>query len=273
MTTVETVEKPALRQSSILTFLDCQVRYYFRWIEGIKRPPNSALAFGSSFHKTADYNYAQKRETHEDRPTKELQDYFASNFSERAEEVEWTPEEQAQKIKHVRGQLIDKGKDCVAVYQQIVAPTVQPVSSEEPIRIAFDGDYPYDLMTEGIDLIAEPAWIVDSKTAGKSPPASQAERSLQLTLYSLMYRVSKKQVETGLRLDHVVKTKTPKIVQQETQRTDAQLKTALNLIGRVVLNIEHAKQTGAFVPADPQWWGCSESWCGYWHICEFGGKK
>jgi hypothetical protein len=272
------VEKPALRQSSILMFLRCQPQYFFRYEEGLKIPARSHAALGSSFHKTTETNYTQKVETYKDMPTKDLEDLFAADFSERALEVEWTPEERTQKVTVVRGKLIDTGRMCVRTYQGEVAPTIQPARDgvEWPFRVKFDNDYPYDLAGT-VDLITNEDYIIDHKTAGKSPDGDAADRSLQLTLYALAYRAMTQRVERGLRLDHVVKTKQPKIVRQQTTRTDRQIPSALTLIGRAVLSIEHAKRTGTWLPPDPtkesrNWW-CSENWCGYWHICEFGGKK
>lgn len=283
------VEKPRMRQSNISTFLKCGMRYYHDVIRGIKRPPNSALAFGSSFHSMADTNYAQKIETHEDLPTGELKERFVDAFEKRADDIEWTAEEKIKKIDVVTSALLTNGEKCVELYQDVVAEHVQPVSVEHTFRISLGDDFPYDLGGT-LDLLADvdddygdqlygdlfrPTGdvIIDHKTAGKSPGAAAGDESLQLSIYTLGYRVSTGRIERGACLDHIVKTKTPKIVQRPTMRTDKQLDTTLILIGRVAHQIEYCKKTGDFVPTEQSNWWCSSAWCGYWHICEFGGKK
>lgn len=280
--------KDALTQTSILTFISCGMRHYWRFEEGLKIPPNSALAFGSCTHKTSEHNMRYKMETHEDIPTAHLQDYWVNEFEEREEYIEWTPEEKGESVSRVRDKLIKTGRGCVDAYQEAVAWRIQPTAIEKPYRIQFDNDIPYDLASRGIDLIGvnvaddeeqsvifrpEGEIIFDLKTASKKPPASKADTSFQLTLNAIAYRTMTGKLERGLQLDHVVKTKVPYVFRQPTSRTDNQLQTALVLVGRVIQAIEHAKRTGAFLPADPGWWGCSEKWCGYWNVCEFGGKK
>ena len=267
-----TVEKPAIHQSSALMFLRCQPQYAFRYIEGIKSPPRSALAFGSSFHKTNDLNYTQKIETHEDLPVSDLRDFWVDDFERRTEEVEWSDKEREQKVEVVRGKLIDTGVKCVSLYQEIVAPITQPLAVEQPFRITFDDDFPYDLAGT-IDLITDWEAIDDNKTAAKSPNKTEAEQSLQLTLYALGYRATTQRIEKGLSLTHIVKSKSPKIIRQTTSRTNQQIQTALKLLGRLVKQIEDTKRSGAFLPTNPSNWWCSPEWCGYWNICEFGGKK
>jgi len=270
------------------TFLSCQVRYFFAFLEGIKIRPKSALVVGKDFHKTVEVNYDQKKETHEDLPVADLKEFFAATFDEDIQEVEWSKKEKAEKIEVVRGRLKDTGVGCVEIYQEVVAPAIQPIELEQPFRIQFDNDFPYDLggttdMTAEVDdqgdeeqiaiFRPEGEVIVDNKTAGASPVKNAAHKSFQLTVYTIGHRARTGKIERGCRLDSVVKNKTPKVVCQPTIRTNAQLQTGLKLIGRIAQNIEHAKQTGAFLPADPMWWGCSDDWCGYWNICEFGGKK
>ncbi len=289
MTTEPTVaEKPLLRQSSIHTFLACQIRYFFAFLEGIKIPPKSALVVGKDFHKTLEVNYVQKVETHEDLPVADLKEFFAATFDEDIEAVEWSDKEKAEKVDVAKGRLKDTGVGCVEVYQEDVAPTIQPIELEQPFRIKFDNDFPYDLggttdMTaeiddqgdkEQIDIFRpDGVVIVDNKTAGQSPVKNAAHKSLQLTIYTIGYRARTGLIERGCRLDSVVKNKKPKVVCQPTIRTNAQLQVGLNLIGRIAQNIEFVKQSGAFLSADPMWWGCSPEWCGFWNICEFGGKK
>ncbi len=280
--------KDALTQTSILTFIACGMRHYHRFEMGLKIPPNSAIAFGSCTHKTSEHNMRQKKETHEDLPTADLQDFFVNEFEDYEENIEWTAEERAVTIPKTRDALIKTGRGCVGAYQEAVAWRIQPTAVEKPYRIKFNNDIPYDLASRGIDLIGEVIQddeeqsvmfrpegevIFDLKTASKKPPATKADNSFQLTLNAIAYRTMTGKLERGLQLDHVVKTKTPYVFRQPTIRSDNQLQAALVLIGRVIQSIEHAKRTGAFLPADPDWWGCSEKWCGYWNLCEFGGKK
>ena len=75
--------------------------------------------------------------------------------------------------------------------------------------------------------------------------------------------------EKKVAFDCFVKTKTPKVVVVTSTRTEADWLRMKNYVDGLVEGIKE----GIFLPADPASWACGEQYCGYWNMCECGGKK
>ena len=254
--------KPHLSYTQLNMLLRCGEQYRRRYIEGEKVPPGSAGALGKSFHLAQESNYRQKITTKQDLPAQAVKDTFSDAFDIESKNVLWTPEEAEAGISNVKGELKDEGVKLVGVYHQEVAPTIQPETCEEVVPVTLDG-FPYDLKCI-IDLVDDKRIIHDSKTRARSPVADEADKSMQLTAYALAYWVSRKEKETGLQLDVAVRTKTPKIVQLPTQRTNEQIERFLETMARAATAI----QGGVFLPAPEGAWYCSPKFCGYYGTCK-----
>ncbi len=254
--------KPHLSYTQLNMLLRCGEQYRKRYIEGQKVPPGSGGALGKSFHLGLESNYRQKITSKQDLPLEAVQDTFSSAFDVESKEVLWTPEEAEAGIAKVKGQLKDDGVRLVETYHGQVAPTIQPESCEEVIPVEFNG-FPYDLKCV-VDLVDDKQIVHDTKTRSKSPTAEEANRSIQLTAYSLAYRHSRKRKEEGLQLDVAVRNKTPKIVQLPTERTNEQIERLLETMARAA----EAIQQGIFLPAPEGAWYCSPKFCGYYASCK-----
>jgi hypothetical protein len=132
---------------------------------------------------------------------------------------------------------------------------------EEEFRVSLGQDFPFDLLGYW-DVVDNQGVIIDNKSYSKSPTQESVNSDLQLSLYSLAYRVKTGQIEKGLRIDSVVKNKTPKVVQIETSRTNSDCQWLLGLIESVAKSI----RSGIFYP-NPTGYLCSPKWCGYWGLC------
>ena len=57
-----------LSVSQVNMYLRCPLQYMFRYIEGLKLPPKSAMTLGKSIHFGIEGNYRQKIDSHKDLP-------------------------------------------------------------------------------------------------------------------------------------------------------------------------------------------------------------
>lgn len=73
--------------SAITTYLGCQLRWYFRYVEGVKTPPGVAMVKGTSVHKVQEVNYGQKVESPEDLPMNDLLDVARDGHIQRGRPV------------------------------------------------------------------------------------------------------------------------------------------------------------------------------------------
>lgn len=255
-----------LSPSSIGTFLNCQTQWYFRYVEGLKTPPAVALVAGSSVHKAAEANYTQKQESHEDLPVDELLDVTRDTFVKGSSDIVWELEDTTP------GEALDQTVGLTKVWRQDLAPQVQPTAVETWIRLE---DPSWALPLVGVIDTETDELIVDLKTAAKRKSVDAAgvcdelERDIQSGVYLLKhYREFSPRT---FRWHVAVKTKTP--ATQTVDRTTFDPEFLTRFIAhqqRVILN---AVATGLFSAAPPGAWNCSERFCGYWHVCRWGGKR
>lgn len=241
-----------LSASRVNTFMRCGMQYLFRYIEGLISPPSGALALGSSFHATIGKDYQQKVETGANMRLDSYLDYYSDDWQERKHEIRWWEGEKEGKFK-------DQGYGLLEAYYNEIALEVQPASVERKFEIEFaNKDYSF---VGYIDLVDEDGVIVEAKTKATTPPRPQADHKLQVVGYTTGFR-SEGKVESGARLDYVVKLKTPKIVSYPFKVSDTEIEFFLGQVARVGMMIENE----VFMPNRTSRL-CNQRWCGYSDRC------
>lgn len=256
----------ALSQSSIGQFYRCAEQFRRRWIEDDFIPPGIAAFIGTGAHKAAEYSNRAKL-IGKPEPRSAVVAAGVEGYERACQKdgvyfspVEYT-EIQARKI-------IKKEVDTVAalagLFNDQVAPTIQPVAVEERIEMMVPGlDIP---MAGTIDWReADPAKWSDLKTSGKVWDQEKADAEIQPTLYPRLIEHLTGVRPTELKFNILVKTKEVKHQTLTTTRTDDDWRTLIQKARLMLAQI----QAGIFPPADPAWWGCSPKWCGYWWSCGY----
>jgi len=254
-------EKPHLSHTQIAMLLRCGRQYEFRYVHGLKIPPSGAMVQSRAWHQAVEHNYRQKIQSDRDLPVAEVQELFAARFDEgvEAEEIAFDPGENP-------GRLKDQGVGIVAAHHEVIAPAVRPALVEERFRLDLGEEFPFDLV--GVwDLVERDGTVADNKCYGRAPRQEDLDKDLQFTAYSLAYRASRNEVEPGLRMDAVVKTKRPKALQLHTKRTNDDCRWFLGLVE----DVARAIRSGVFYP-NPTGWSCSPRFCGYHERCRSRGR-
>jgi len=260
----------------------CGHQFYLRHIKGTKRPPGIAARKGTGTHAGVEYGYNQKIATGELPPEDEVADAAHDAYVKAVkEEGVWlTPEEKAE-AKALLGKGLDESIGCARFYRRIVAPTDKEIALVEERLFADIG--------VGIPISFKPDVVVDGKlrdvkTAGKRWPKGREDGEIQPTLYRMGLR------EHGfgdLNAEFVVlsnvknKPKDDKEIlfdedlcvigdPRPTERTHEH-EEALKLR---IHNMMESINKGVFLPAHPEMYTCSPSWCGYYDICPYmKGRK
>jgi len=258
--------KPHISPSQINMFGRCQMQYEYRYIEGIIRPPGRAAIRGRGTHAAIEADLTSKLATGALLPDEAIPD-LARDATNAAwnDGVLLTREERDVPEDALRGQTVDSAIALAGLHHEELAPMIEPVHIEREVRIAAP-NYPFDLM--GIIDIQEQTCLRDTKTTTKSPPQNAADVNVAMTLYSLAVKIIDGKAPATLRLDHLVDTKTPKVMSQFSTRGPAEWQALL----RRIEHIARAIEAGIFTPCSPDAWCCSEAWCGYWDMCPFGQK-
>lgn len=241
--------------TQVNTYLRCPLQYYWRYEEGLKVPPPSAITFGLATHKAIEHNYRHKMSTHEDLPVEQVQEVWADEFDKLAPETAWEDGESP-------GQVKDEGIRVTGVYMSEIAPKVQPILVEEPFEIELEN---VEFTLKGIvDIVDDTGNIIDTKTTKRSPSEDTIARDLQMTTYALGHRTIYGVQESGLRMDFLVRNKAPKVVSLAAgPRDQREIDRLLKLIGYVA----RAIRDRLYYP-QPHNFTCTPSGCGYYQICQ-----
>jgi CRISPR/Cas system-associated exonuclease Cas4 (RecB family) len=217
------------------------MKFYFRYVATLKKPPAPALHVGKTIHAVLQqWSLARWRGAPLDEAAvaavldqewKELQEDLT---------IEWEGEEQASKA------------HALAMVNSYLRETPIPLEEKpEGVEVAVE----LDLSNRGLptligvlDLVRAGGRIVDFKTTGRSPDSDMVRHTteVQTTGYALLYREATGEMESAIELHHLVKTKTPKLVVTESPpATERQISRLYHLIDAYVDDVVRED----FVPA------------------------
>jgi len=263
-------EKPHLSWTQINMYLRCGMQYYFRYIKGLKCPPNNALLIGLGTHLTVEANMRYKLENNRMLPRDEIESRAHENVLRIADE---------DGVYCVAGQthryVVDESRRVAAIcslaHYDIIAPKLRPKYVEEPFKLKMP-DFPYDIHGR-IDLEEEPLTatntpiIRDTKTTRMLKSRELAAQD-QMTIYAA-YALRKYGIMPSMYVDSIVwGTKKVRVVPIQAERE----KFEIVVLGRRIAAMARALKKGIFLPSlSDQWW-CNEKWCGYWHKCPYARR-
>ncbi|MHC4181058.1 MAG: RecB family exonuclease [Planctomycetota bacterium] len=260
--------KPHISPTQVTMFARCQEQYRRRYVCQETIPPGVALIVGGAFHVGAETNFRQKLDSHADLPASQIVEAAVAAFDEKAAgEVALTEDEASRGVRIILGEAKDQLAGLAGCHAKDQAPDYQPTAVECKTRIVFP-NATHDLL--GVtDLRDDQGRVTDFKTAGRKPPQSDADTSVQLTTYAAAYRIDKGEDPAEVRLDAVTKTKTPKRHIISSRRSEADYRALLSQVNAMLATIDVFSTAGI----DPwpaamagSWW-CSRKFCGYWHTC------
>ena len=194
--------------SKLTLFQACRLKFFFRYVLGLRKPKTAALHVGVAVHAVlSDWNRARWRQ----QPLV-LADLYTSY------QAVWQREQTQEPVAW--------DDPAVEIEQQQTGwRLLETFFRESPIREAGKPDavevmVEADLARHGLptlvgvlDLVQDNC-IVDFKTSGTTPNADRAVlvNGTQATAYSMLYRENTGRKEAGIELHHLVKLKQPKLV-------------------------------------------------------------
>lgn len=262
----ETLELNALPKNylsftQIAMFLRCPRQYAYRYIEGLKMPPNGNLILGKGAHRGLEWGYSEQIAQGQHPETSKIKESTAEfihqeiNAAKNEGEIEWSENDNA-------GKIVDDGVTLVEKYDNEVGRHLTAKSVEEKFEVAFTNvEYK---MSGRMDLTTTNGRLIDFKTARKSPPENEAEASEQLTAYQIALGDKPKSLE----IHGLIRKKTPEIVVRiAPARPQSRINDFLENFGKVATLIK----TGLFPKVLENAPGSPCSWCGYYEKCR--GKR
>ena len=219
--------------SRLNTWLQCRLKFYFRYLSGIEKPPTAALHIGKAIHAVLQqWNLARWRGTPLD--TETICAVFEQAWTPEGEEMVWEDDEEAP-----------AKANALAVLQAYLRDTPIPLEEKpEGVEVPVEMDlasHGLPVLVGILDLVRAGGRIVDFKTTGRTPDPAMVRHTteVQTTGYALLYREATGNQESGIDLHHLVKLKTPKLVVTEAgPATDGQVTRLFHLIDAYVDDLE-----------------------------------
>lgn len=248
-----------LSHSQISMYQRCPKQYEYRYVKGIKNPPDSSLIVGISVHKSIEHNYLAKFQNKKPANRNEVLDAFAQQFEQSKSGI--TFDEPAGKAK-------DRGYRMAQVHYDRVAPTVQPLEKPE---LGFEIEVPgvkkkligfIDVI--GKSIIKAGRLIIDNKTTRRKFTQFEADTAGQLTGYTYAHKKIFPKLKTdGVAFHILVESKSGGVepLQLESTRDEEQAKR----YEKTVQDINKGIESGIFYPTDN---AQTCGWCGYNALCQ-----
>ena len=195
-----------LSASRLSSFLQCRLKFFFRYVLKITKPKTPALHLGSAVHAVLKA-WNKARWMQKPLSLKEVHETYLTAWADLTEgPVTW--EEGEEESDQTTGwRLVD-----TYLRESHVPAEVKPDAVEVPVEA--------DLHAHGltklvgiIDLVQQ-RQIIDYKTSSTTPNPAKAVHSneIQTSCYSILYRHNTGNEEAGIQLHHLVKLKNPKVV-------------------------------------------------------------
>jgi RecB family exonuclease len=245
--------------------MGCGAQYYFGKVEKLPDPPTGARTLGSAVHHALGENFSQKVETKEDLPTAGVialyrdawEQMLLGDFRERrgyvALPTEFRDDEDPNELRAM-------GETLTRLYMDNAAPAIEPAAVELPVEGVIGG-----VKVRGyIDLLDVNGTVIDIKTAAKKPSGISAGYAFQVATYAQLVP----DASGKARVDTLVKTKSPALVQKSLQIEQSDVDATAKLYPLVQKSI----RAGVWVPNRASHL-CGRRYCGFWRACErsFGG--
>ena len=248
-----------LSASQIIKFLMCPLSYKFAYVDRIETgTKSSSFALGTAFHTAAEQLHkhmmnggVRAPKVYHDALGDSLK-IECGNFDVQMKEDE-TPDslitEGNRLMDAYREYRISQPAKLLAAEQRIERELVNPATGEIL-------DVPFVAFLDLVEQNGHAIIVVDLKTAGRSYSQQDADTNLQLTCYGLLILLETGKAPSGLRIDAIIRTKTPKVQSLATSRAETDYVRFFALARAVRAAIEG----GHFYPN--LGWSCP--------TCEFG---
>ena len=246
----------SLSASRLQAYLACPLKYRFHYVDRVPPPWRpAALAFGGSIHAAIEHFHKARRDGRAPAVEEILRVFSGDWFAQNLDPLVFGDSDSKES-------LAEKGQAMLTLYIE-QAGSIQPRSIEERFEVELidpgTGEV-FDIRLVGVvDLVEEDGTLVDLKTGARSMSQGDVERHLQLSLYALAHFLRMGEIPP-LRLDQLLKTKTPRLERYTTTRSIEDLSWTAQLAHRVA----HAVDDGHFYP-NPSW-RCTE--CEYFAHCQ-----
>jgi len=260
-----------LSVSQVMQYTKCGEAYRRRYVLEQRIPSNYFMVQGRGVHKAAESLHLSIIGGHPISAEEMVQVYADLHD---AEIVDAETKEEGDAADP--GRIKDMGVQLTRKYHRVAlgvdrdaktgrpVPAVKPIAAEQVFRVRLKPENSEPIPFLGVIDLVEETSISDLKTKKKAASQTEADNSIQLSIYAHVTGVP------HVRLDQLVKpTKTlpVRFLRTESCRDKRETMHALDVVAEVAQDIA----AGRFRRTNPENWWCTEKWCPYWGDCR--GRK
>ena len=217
--------------SRLNTWLQCRLKFYFRYVAALDKAPTPSLHVGKCIHAVLQqWNLARWRSMPLDI------EGIGAVF-----EAAWGTQEGSRAIAWDEGEELASKAGALATLHMYLRDTPIPMAEKpEGVEVSVEMDlasHGLPMLVGVLDLVRAGGRIVDFKTTARTPDPAMVLHTteVQTTGYALLYREATGKRESVVELHHLVKLKTPKLVVTETApASDPQISRLFHLIDAYV---------------------------------------
>lgn len=230
-----------LSASQINLYLQCSLKYRFRYVDNLPKPfKPAALAFGSAVHSSLEWFHKERLKGN----ARSLDEFLAILGAD------WYSQIVETDLRYKNGDsessLLSLGKQLLTQYFHAYEGT--PAEAEVPFHLPLvdpvTGEVLRPMLMGFVDLVEEPDVIVEFKTSLRTLTAQTINQSLQLTCYSYAYEMLFQKPPSQIKVVNLVKSRSPKIVALEATRSQDDYRRLFHTAKAVVQGI----RAGIFMP-------------------------
>ena len=242
--------------SQVNAYQRCGIQYYFSYIEGIKTLPNDNMLRGTAIDTSANQHFSEKAINEVGISEDNFVDMAVAKHDEESDDVNFQ--------ENTKDESRDKTAKASKTYHNVHGQILKPkVGDNEPTQVEIYEDIGDNLTLKGyVDLVTEDNVIVDTKVR-KADKQIDVETNLQLQTYATILDSDKVGIAS------VTTAKEPKA----TYYGGISNKTTKTRAIQRIKSVSAAIDSNIFLPAQEGSWICSEKYCGYWNMCDFGAKR
>jgi len=243
-----------LSPSQVASLMDCAYRWHAKYVLKMPEPPTSNQILGRAVHAALAANFEQKCDSKIDLPVVGVLAVYREAWAVQSEGIEFHDVEDPIELGKI-------GEALVSKYMEEAAPRIEPAAVEMRVEGTIAG-----VRVMGyIDLLDVNGCVIDIKTAKARPSSISPMHRFQVATYRYLTRLAR---GTG-RIDTLVKTRFPQLIQQSFSITDQELRAIHTIYPEA-----QALMRGDVHLPNRQSMLCSRRHCCYWRHCEqkWGGE-
>ena len=184
--------------SRLSLFLQCRLKFFFRYVAGVVKAKTAALHVGSAVHAVLKA-WNKARWKNQPLTLKELHDGFSKAWADVGDEpVRWEQGEEAEE-KQTGWRLVE-----TYIRESNIPADSKPEAVEVPVETDLH-HHGLPALIGVLDLV-QGGKIIDYKTSGQTPNAEKVAHTneVQTSIYAVLYREATGRRETGIELHHLV---------------------------------------------------------------------